>query len=103
MTFQELSLKIQEILRPFHSMPAIATLPAYEWLNRGLDAEKQILPLIEETIARKLAKKEQVPTNLKYYDAVLKKIEPLKKEESKKEVDKQAIREWKIKMGLYVA
>lgn len=71
MKFSDLSLRIQEILRPYHVMPCVDTLLALDWMRDGLDPEKQIIPLIEETVARKLKAGKPIPTSMRYYDRVL--------------------------------
>jgi len=101
-TFAELSLKLQELFRPYHAMPVINTLLALDWINAGLDPEKQILPVIEETIARKLKAGHPVPTSLKYYDTVLKGLnkdtQPNIVNENERERDLRLIKQYRWKV-----
>ena len=69
--FRYLSQQIQELLRPYHVMPAINTLISLDWINAGLDPDKQILPVMADIVARKVKAGNQVPTHLKYYDSVI--------------------------------
>lgn len=72
MNFADLSAKIQDLFRPYHTMPCVNTLLALDWINAGLDPEKQILPVLQECIASKVRAGNPVPTTLKYYDTVIK-------------------------------
>ena len=71
LSFSETSIRIQRLLQPHHNFPSIPTILVLDWVNAGADPETQILPIIEENIARKLAAGMPVPTNLKYYNPII--------------------------------
>lgn len=100
--YADLAGKIQNMLRPYHVMPAINCLLALDWINAGLDGDTQILPVMAEIIDRKKRAGQPVPTSLKYYDTVIKGLnkspEPNAINESEMERDLRLAKvyRWKI-------